>query len=136
LERSKRWFRDMYEVKKGCCCCSVGQVSVQAWVQISWKTPFHSPALNGITLCIPFGRLLPQNLPASHFLIVKVILQVLLTWHSRETSTVVALNLGETACCSAYRAKSIQRESKSVRVRGGGGGHVIGLTEIFAWVVI
>lgn len=60
LERRKVWFGDMNEVRKG-CCCSVGQVSVQAWVQISWKTPFYSLALNFMTQCISFSQELPQN---------------------------------------------------------------------------
>lgn len=112
LERRKVWFGDMNEVSKG-CRCSVGQVSVQAWVQISWKTPFHSLALNFMTQCISFSQELPQNCFLTFFLMVIFILQVLLTWHSRETSTVVALNLGETACCSAYQAQNLDSGSPS-----------------------
>lgn len=106
---------------------------MQTWVQISWKTPFHSLALNGITLCIPFGQLLPQNLPVSHsFFVVKVILQVLLTRHSCEMSTVVALNLGETPCCSNVYAEGGEIGA-SQKCRGE---HVVGLTEMFARLVI
>lgn len=66
------------------------------------------------------------------FFVVKVILQVLLTRHSCEMSTVVALNLGETPCCSNVYAEGGEIGA-SQKCRGE---HVVGLTEMFARLVI